>query len=126
MAAAAGLAVLDVLEREQLVANALQTGSYFRTRLLELAQAQRALGEVRGHGLLLGVEVLDPDGAPSSARAKRIVNGLRERAVLIGSEGPGGNVLKLRPPMCFGIEHVDRVIAALGEVLRDPALGDGS
>jgi 4-aminobutyrate aminotransferase-like enzyme/Ser/Thr protein kinase RdoA (MazF antagonist) len=126
VAAAAGLAVLDVLEREQLVANALHTGSYFRKRLLELAQAQPALGEVRGHGLLLGVEVLDPDGAPSGARAKRIVNGLRERAVLIGSEGPAGNVLKLRPPMCFGIEHVDRVIAALGEVLRDPALGDAS
>ena len=64
--------------------------------------------------------------APAGARAKRIVNGLRERAVLIGSEGPAGNVLKLRPPLCFGSEHVDRVIAALAEVLSDPAFGVAS
>jgi 4-aminobutyrate aminotransferase-like enzyme len=45
--------------------------------------------------------------------------------VLIGSEGPAGNVLKLRPPMCFGREHADRVVAALGAVLADPAWGRG-
>jgi 4-aminobutyrate aminotransferase-like enzyme len=123
VAAAAGLAVLDVLEREQLVANALETGGYFRNRLQELAQAKRILGEVRGHGLLLGVEVLDEAGAPSGSRARRIVNALRERAVLIGSEGAAGNVLKLRPPMCFARAHADLVIEALAEVLSDPGLG---
>ena len=54
-------------------------------------------------------------------RAKRIINGLRERGVLIGSEGPEGHVLKLRPPMCFGREHADRVISTLSAVLADPA-----
>jgi 4-aminobutyrate aminotransferase-like enzyme len=123
VAAAAGLAVLDVLEREQLMANALSTGRYFHDRLQELARSRPGLGEVRGHGLMLGMEVLDPNGAPSGERTKRIVNGLREHAVLIGSEGPAGNVLKLRPPMCFGIEHADRVLAALAGVLSDPAQG---
>ena len=123
VAAAAGLAVLEVLEHEQLMANAHRTGAYFRNRLLELAQAQPWLGEVRGHGLLLGVEVIDAEGAPATARATLIVNGLRERGVLIGTEGPAGNVLKLRPPMCFGSEHADRVIAALSEALADPTLG---
>jgi 4-aminobutyrate aminotransferase-like enzyme/Ser/Thr protein kinase RdoA (MazF antagonist) len=116
VAAAAGLAVLDVLEGEQLMANALGTGAMFRERLQQFTVAQPGFGEVRGHGLMLGVEVIDPGGAPAPRRTKRLVNGLREHGVLIGSEGPAGNVLKLRPPMCFGPEHVDRVMIALEEV----------
>lgn len=123
VAAAAGLAVLEVLEREQLMANALASGEHLRQRLLELAATQESLGEVRGHGLLLGVDVIDSKGAAAPRRAKRIVNGLRERGVLIGTEGPAGNVLKLRPPMCFAVEHAERVIAALGDTLADPDIG---
>lgn len=117
VAAAAGLAVLDVMESEQLMSNAQATGDVFRQRLREFAAARRGFGEVRGHGLMLGVEVLDGGGAPAPQRAKRIVNGLRDNGVLIGSEGPDGNVLKLRPPMCFGPEHVERVHAALDAVV---------
>ena len=117
VAAAAGLAVLEVLEREQLMANALRTGRYFRECLIELARSEACLGEVRGHGLLLGVEVIEADGSAASGRAKSIIDALRESGVLIGSEGPEGNVLKLRPPLCFGPEHADRVIAALRAVL---------
>ena len=122
VAAAAGLAVLEVMEREQLMANALSTGTHFRSLLAELAQSQRGLGEVRGHGLLLGVEIIDEQARPAPQRAKRIINGLRERGVLIGGEGPAGNVLKLRPPMCFGPEHAQRVTDTLREVLADPRL----
>jgi len=114
--------VLEVMEREQLMANALSTGTQFRSLLAELAQSQRGLGEVRGHGLLLGVEVIDEQARPAPQRAKRIINGLRERGVLIGGEGPAGNVLKLRPPMCFGPEHAQRVTDTLREVLADPRL----
>ena len=116
VAAAAGLAVLDVIEREQLMTNAFATGVVFRERLQQFAAAHPGFGEVRGHGLMLGVEVIDAGGAPAPRRTKRIVNGLREHGVLIGSEGPAGNVLKLRPPMCFGPEHVDRVMIALADV----------
>ena len=123
VAAAAGLAVLEVIEREQLMANALRSGAHLRKRLCELAAACEVLGEVRGHGLLLGVDVIDAAGAPAPRHARFIVNGLRERGVLIGTEGPSGNVLKLRPPMCFAAEHADRVVAALSDVLVDPALG---
>ena len=116
VAAAAGLAVLDVLEVERLTANALATGDRFRQRLRDFAAGQRGFGEVRGHGLMLGVEIVDGNGAPAPLRARQIVNGLRDNGVLIGSEGPHGHVLKLRPPMCFGPEHVERVLAALGAV----------
>jgi 4-aminobutyrate aminotransferase-like enzyme/Ser/Thr protein kinase RdoA (MazF antagonist) len=112
VAAAAGLAVLDVLDKERLVDNARTTGDYFVRRLRELAESHsRTIRDVRGCGLMIGVEV------PDRAIAKRVVNGLRERGVLIGSEGPLGNVLKLRPPMPFHMEHVEIVIDALTSTL---------
>jgi 4-aminobutyrate aminotransferase-like enzyme/Ser/Thr protein kinase RdoA (MazF antagonist) len=111
VAGAAGLAVLDVLEREQLVDNARTTGSYFIGKLRDLATQYQAVRDIRGCGLLIGVEVTD------RTLTKRLVNGLRDRGVLIGSEGPLGNVLKLRPPMPFRPEHADIVIEALTAVL---------
>jgi 4-aminobutyrate aminotransferase-like enzyme len=111
VAGAAGLAVLDVLEEEQLVSNAANTGNYFIKRLRDLATEYDVIREVRGCGLLIGVEVTD------RALTKRLVNGLREHGVLIGAEGPMGNVLKLRPPMPFRREHVDIVTDALRAVL---------
>jgi 4-aminobutyrate aminotransferase-like enzyme/Ser/Thr protein kinase RdoA (MazF antagonist) len=111
VAGAAGLAVLDVLEQEQLVNNAGTTGHYFIKKLRDLAAEYDVIRDVRGCGLLIGVEVTD------RALTKRLVNGLRDRGVLIGSEGPMGNVLKLRPPMPFRREHVDIVTDALTAVL---------
>jgi len=123
VAAAAGLAVLQVLDHEQLVANARTTGAYLRQRLEALAAQHPCLGRVRGAGLLLGVEVHGPDSrtaAPAVAahvvkkRTKEIVNSLASRArVLIGTEGPSANILKLRPPMPFLPEHADLLVQAL-------------
>jgi 4-aminobutyrate aminotransferase-like enzyme len=111
VAAAAGLAVLDVLDKERLVENARVTGEYFIRRLKDLAQTHSAIRDVRGYGLMIGAELTD------RATTKRVVNGLRERGVLTGSEGPLGNVLKLRPPMPFHMEHVEIVIDALNATL---------
>jgi 4-aminobutyrate aminotransferase-like enzyme/Ser/Thr protein kinase RdoA (MazF antagonist) len=111
VAGAAGLAVLDVLEREQLVDNARTTGSYFISKLRDLAAEHQVVRDIRGCGLMIGVELTD------RVMTKRLVNGLRDRGVLIGSEGPLGNVLKLRPPMPFRPEHADIVIEALTAVL---------
>jgi 4-aminobutyrate aminotransferase-like enzyme/Ser/Thr protein kinase RdoA (MazF antagonist) len=111
VAAAAGLAVLDVLDKDRLVENARVTGNYFIQRLKELAQTHAAIRDVRGAGLMVGVELTN------RATTKRVVNGLRERGVLTGSEGPNGNVLKLRPPMPFHMEHVEIVIEALNATL---------
>ncbi len=116
VAAAAGLAVLEVLAAEKLPDNARTTGEYFMRQLRELALSNQRLREVRGAGLMIGVEVTD------RALAKRIVNGMRDRGVLIGSEGPLGNVLKLRPPMPFQPEHVDLVIESLASTLASLAL----
>jgi 4-aminobutyrate aminotransferase-like enzyme len=72
------------------------------------------LGRVRGAGLLLGLEVLGPDVHTAKVRTKEIVNVLASRErVLIGSEGPMANILKLRPPMPFRPEHADIVVQAI-------------
>lgn len=114
VAAAAGLAVLQVLEQEALQANAQKTGGELCAGLKALAQHHAGFGEVRGSGLLLGLEIQDAQGQPDKRRAQRLVNILcAEHGILTGLEGPSGNVLKLRPPMSFRKEHADRLLAAL-------------
>ena len=74
--------------------------------------------DVRGAGLYLGVElVAQESGSPAPALATAVLNGLRDRHVLIGAAGRYGNVLKIRPPLCFSAANADRLIAALEEVL---------
>jgi 4-aminobutyrate aminotransferase-like enzyme len=117
VAAAAALAVLRVLEREELMANAQATGRYLSEQLALLAARHEIFGAVRGHGLLQGLPVLAPDAAAARLATRRIVNALAaDCGVLIGAEGPHGDVLKLRPPMPFGREHVDLLIRALESV----------
>jgi 4-aminobutyrate aminotransferase-like enzyme/Ser/Thr protein kinase RdoA (MazF antagonist) len=114
VAAAAGLAVLEVLDREQLMANAAATGAYLREQLESVAARHESLGRVHGAGLLLGLDVLGPLGQASKLRNKRIVNALAsEFRILIGYEGPEASILKLRPPMPFRREHADLLVQAI-------------
>jgi 4-aminobutyrate aminotransferase-like enzyme/Ser/Thr protein kinase RdoA (MazF antagonist) len=116
VAAAAALAVLQVLGDEELVANALIVGNYLRAQLESVAARHESLGEVRGTGLLLGVEVRGRDLPASKRNCKRIINALAsEHRILIGYEGPHANILKLRPPMPFGREHADLLAQAIDE-----------
>jgi 4-aminobutyrate aminotransferase-like enzyme/Ser/Thr protein kinase RdoA (MazF antagonist) len=116
VAASAALAVLEVLERERLQANAASTGRYLRDRLGALAGRYPCLGAVRGTGLLLGLEVKESAAGTPRQGVKRIINRLAAEArVLIGYEGPEASVLKLRPPLPFRAEHADRLVNALEE-----------
>jgi len=115
---AAASAVLDVLEAEGLPANAAATGAYLKDSVMRLAADSPVLGDVRGAGLYLGVDVIPPEtGEPSGELASAIVNGMRERRVLISATGPRGSVLKVRPPLPFGPEHADQFLNILSEVL---------
>jgi 4-aminobutyrate aminotransferase-like enzyme len=106
--------VIEVLERERLMANAAETGEQLRSAVETLRATGACFGELRGAGLLWGLEVLGPDGHRDRTRARRIVNALaRDHGVLTGLEGPAGNVLKLRPPMTLRARHVELVAAAL-------------
>jgi len=117
VACAAALAVLAVIEDEGLVANAAETGSYLRQGLEALAGRHPVIGDVRGEGLLLGVELADGDRAPAAGRAGRVTEAMRERGILISTTGPAGNVLKIRPPLVFQREHADLLLQTLGDVL---------
>ncbi len=119
---AAGLAVLDVLEQENLQQNALEVGQYLLDGLRSLGHRHEAIGDVRGAGFFLGLELVEDRErkTPATALTKRVVNELRNRGLLTGSIGPDANILKLRCPMVFSranadhaLEIIDTTLAAL-------------
>ncbi len=123
VACAAGLAVLDVLRDEPLQRDAARVGERLRAGLSALAQVHERIGDVRGEGLFWGVELVREreTKAPDAALASRIVNALREAGVLIGTDGPDHNVLKIRPPMPFDLADADTLLVALDRALSRPA-----
>ena len=112
---AAALAVLDVIEQERLQENALAMGDYLTTSLNELAGRYPVIGDVRGRGLFIAVELVkNPDSRePATEFTSAVVNDLKNRGVLTGSIGPDANILKLRPPMIFFKAHADLFIEVL-------------
>ncbi len=119
VACAAGLAVLDVMERERLRERARDVGSRLRARLEGLARDHARVGDVRGAGLFLGVELVRDRATlePATAETRVVVNRMRDAGVLVGSEGPYGNVVKIRPPLVFGDAESDRLVAAFAAAL---------
>jgi 4-aminobutyrate aminotransferase-like enzyme/Ser/Thr protein kinase RdoA (MazF antagonist) len=120
-AAAAGLAVLDILEQQALPDQAARVGEYLRQRLRRLASSDARLGEVRGTGLMAGVDVLGhPEtGAPADRRvfARTLLDALRDHHVLAGLTGPQATVLKVRPPLIWREEHADQCVDAIEAAL---------
>jgi 4-aminobutyrate aminotransferase-like enzyme len=118
---AAGLAVLEVIENERLMANAEDVGCYLREGLNKLASLNSSIGEIRGAGLFIGMDLVEDQKsrAPNPVFASRVVNGLRERHVLISASGPHGHVLKIRPPLPFSRENADQFLATLSRVLAE-------
>jgi 4-aminobutyrate aminotransferase-like enzyme/Ser/Thr protein kinase RdoA (MazF antagonist) len=123
VACAAGLAVLDVLRDEKLPENAIRVGSHLLKRLRSLQERHALIGDVRGSGLFLGVDlVLDQESrAPAMQQADYVVNRLRERGILAGTDGPGHNVIKLRPPLIFSEADADLLVETLDAVLLEDA-----
>jgi len=116
---AAAAAVLDVLETEGLRENALAVGRYLRDMLTGIAAGAPRISAVRGAGLYVAADFTDPGtGEPDGDTALRVVNGLRERRVLISATGPHGHTLKIRPPLPFSHANADRLAEALTDTLR--------
>jgi 4-aminobutyrate aminotransferase-like enzyme/Ser/Thr protein kinase RdoA (MazF antagonist) len=115
---AAGLAVLDVIEKEALQENAQEVGQFLRERVEALRKKYPVLGEIHGSGLLQGIDILKPDRSPDPDLADAIMNDMRENGVLIGTTGPNYSTLKIRPPIIFQKEHVEILLAALVKALE--------
>jgi len=116
-----GLAVLDVLRDEELQAHALAVGDRLLAGLRPFVDRFPIVGDVRGSGLFLGVELVrDRDTrAPAAAEASFVANRMRELGILLGTDGPWHNVVKIRPPMPFDLDDADRLVSAFERVLAD-------
>ena len=115
-----GMAVLEVIEEEELQNNAVDVGSYLKESLGELMSDYQSIGDVRGEGFFLGVELIkdgDPN-KPDTLLAREVQNKLKEALILVGTDGPDRNVLKIKPPMCFNRQNADQLIAALDGILK--------
>ena len=118
VAAAAGLAVLDVIEDEGLIENASRIGGYMRAGLKEIAGRHPSIGDVRGAGLFIGIEFSLPGTTdPDPATTGHVINELKERGVLISAAGAYGNVLKVRPPLCFSRDNADLFLETVDAVM---------
>jgi len=124
VACAAGLAVLDVVQEEELQQNALRTGSFTIHELNQLKQQHPLIGDVRGSGLFLGLDLVRSRTTrePAEPQASYVVNRLREEGILAGTDGPHHNVIKLRPPLIFGEADAAYFCKTLDRILQeDPA-----
>ncbi len=117
--AAAGNAVLDIFEREQLIQNAAVIGSYLAEQLQSINQLVPYIGDTRHQGLFVAVECVKSRDTkePDRHRAIEIVNALKDRGFLTGNAGAFGNVLKLRPPLVFTRTHADAFLAEYMKVV---------
>jgi 4-aminobutyrate aminotransferase-like enzyme len=116
-----GLAVLDVLEREGLQESAARVGTQLRSQIGDLAERYPLIGDVRGAGLFIGVELVRDRSTlePAADETAAIVNRMRDLGVLVGIDGPHANVLKIRPPLVFDENHALQLTDALDRALRE-------
>jgi 4-aminobutyrate aminotransferase-like enzyme len=123
VACAAGLAVLDALEAEHLQERALRVGSHWIDALRKLQENHALLGDVRGSGLFLGIDLVSnrETREPATQQAEYVVNRLRECGILGGTDGPQHNVIKLRPPLVFSETDADFFTDVLGRILAEDA-----
>lgn len=120
VAIAAAQATWDVIHEECLQANSQKIGAMIRDGITALAEKFEIIGDVRGAGLYVGVELVDDRASKtaSAGAATRIVNAMRDRRVLISATGPQANVLKIRPPLVFSAADADQLLTTLEAVLR--------
>jgi 4-aminobutyrate aminotransferase-like enzyme/Ser/Thr protein kinase RdoA (MazF antagonist) len=118
---AAGLAVLDVIGDEKLQENSLKVGSRLKVGLKALIEKYRVIGDVRGMGLFIGIELVKDRESlePAKEEAAVIVERMKEKGVLLSVDGPLHNVLKIKPPIVFNEENADFVVHTLDEVLSE-------
>lgn len=118
VAAAVGLAVLQVIREEELLANAAHCGQYLRSGLQSLAGQYPGIRDVRGAGLFNAVEFCKPGNSePDTALARCVINELKDEGILIGAAGAYGNSLKIRPPLCFSTSNADFFIDKFAAVM---------
>lgn len=117
---AIGLSVLDVIADERLQEHALDLGNYLKSELLKCKTQHSVIGDVRGLGLFLGIELVSDSAlTPSESHASFIVERMKERGILLSTDGLFHNVIKIKPPMVFNRQDADFLVDQFKQVLRE-------
>jgi 4-aminobutyrate aminotransferase-like enzyme len=117
---AAAHAVLDVIEGEKLMYRASSAGERFMKNLGEIQKRRPILGDVRGKGLMIGLEIVDPaTQAPAADAAKKMEKSMLQRGVLISTTGVNANVLRITPPLVISDAQIDRACEAVDAALAE-------
>lgn len=121
MSCAVGLAVLDVIENEDLRGNAIKVGSTLKKLLTNLHSKHEIVGDVRGVGLFVGLELVTDRElkTPATKTAAYVANRLKDDHIFVSTDGPWDNVLKFKPPMCFSMDDAYQVTQAIDRILTD-------
>ena len=115
---AVGLSVLNIIEEDGLQDNAKIVGNYYKNKLNSLKDKYKVIGDVRGQGLFLGIEIIHKNGKkPNAKLAKYIKNKLRDNHILVGTDGPYNNVIKTKPPICFEKVDAKTVVDSIDMIL---------
>ena len=118
---AVGKAVLDVIREEKMQKNAYKVGKYLLKQLKNLQEEFPLIGQVRGKGLFIGIELIKDTAklTPASKEAEKAVNAMMRKKILLSTDGPDRNVIKIKPPMVFNSENADELVLKLSEVLSN-------
>ena len=116
-----GQAVLDIIKQEELQKNAHETGTYLLDRLKDIQNKYNIIGDVRGRGLFIGIELIKnyDKMVPAPDEAELVVNQMRQKGVLISSDGPDHNVLKIKPPLVFNRNNADYFLESFEAVMSE-------
>tara|TARA_B100001250_G_scaffold141374_1_gene120956 strand:- start:9226 stop:12252 length:3027 start_codon:yes stop_codon:yes gene_type:complete len=111
--------VLSFIKKYNLQKNALLTGGYLKKQLIKLAKKYPIIGDVRGQGLFLGIELSDSELKPLKDHADYLANRMKEFGVLMSTDGPDDNVIKIKPPIIFNKEDCDKLIFYLDKIFEE-------
>nr|XP_060621340.1 5-phosphohydroxy-L-lysine phospho-lyase isoform X1 [Anolis sagrei ordinatus]XP_060621343.1 5-phosphohydroxy-L-lysine phospho-lyase isoform X1 [Anolis sagrei ordinatus] len=123
---AIGITVLDIIEKERLQAHALQVGSFLMDLLNQQKAKHALIGDIRGAGLFIGVDLVQNQEkrSPATTEAEFIITRLKEEFIMLSTDGPGRNVLKFKPPLCFNARDAKLVVEKLDQILSDLEKGN--
>ena len=116
---AIGTAVLQTIKQEKLQENALKVGAFLKSELKQLAKEFPIIGDVRGQGLFLGIELVDAEMKPLAEQAYYLTERMKEHSILMSIDGPDHNVLKIKPPLIFTLENAKELIFYLKKILAE-------
>ncbi|MEJ1222409.1 aminotransferase class III-fold pyridoxal phosphate-dependent enzyme [Sediminicola sp. 1XM1-17] len=116
---AIGTEVIRIVKREKLQARALEVGTYLKLELNKLAVEFPIIGDVRGEGLFLGIELVDSSLKPLAEQTDYLANRMKDHGILMSTDGPDHNVLKIKPPMVFTRENAEELIFYLRKILAE-------